>query len=236
MRLIYLDESARDDRFYFFGALIVDSGAVREIEKGINEVAALVSRHVPGFNPSSEFHAVDMFHGEGVWDRVPVAWRVKACDLTAKVIARSSARFVFRGVDIQAQRDKYWNPYAPHLLTLAHILEDVDQRLPFLDASEQLGLVLADDHHTAPGARRSFRNFKLESVPGYTTRVVTRIADTIYFGPSHESRLLQAADLATYFLNRDRTVVTHDERSKRAIAKIVANIRSITVHEYVWSP
>jgi hypothetical protein len=31
-------------------------------------------------------------------------------------------------------------------------------------------------------------------------------------------------------------VVTHDERSKRAIAKIVANIRSITVHEYVWSP
>lgn len=236
MRLIYLDESARDDRFYFFGALIVDAVAVCEIEKGINEVAALIARHVAGFDRSSEFHAVDMFHGEGVWDRVPVAWRVKACDLAAKIIARSSAKFVFRGVDTQAQRDRYYDPFPAHLLTLAHTLQEIDKRLAFLDAQDQTGLVLADEHHTAPGARRSFRNFKLESVPGYTTRPVTRIADTIYFGPSHESRLLQAADLATYFINRDRTVETRDDRSKRAIAKIVANIRSITVHEYVWSP
>lgn len=144
MRLIYLDESARDDRFYFFGALIVDAVAVREIENGINEVAALVARHVPGFDRSSEFHAVDMFHGEGVWDSVPVAWRVKACDLTAEVIARSSARFVFRGVDTQAQRDRYRNPFPPHLLTLAHTLQDVDKQLAVLDATERLGV-----HHAS---------------------------------------------------------------------------------------
>ncbi len=236
MRLIYLDESARDDRFYFFGALIVDAEAVRAIEKGVNEVAALLERHVPGFDQSTEFHAVDMFHGSGAWRRVPVAWRVKACDLTAKVIARSSAKFVFRGVDTRAQRERYRSPFPPHLLTLAHTLQEVDNRIANLDRVEQVGLVLADEHHTAPGARRSFRNFKIDSVPGYTTRRVTRIADTIYFGPSHESRLLQASDLATYFLNRDMTVETRDERSKRAIAKIVTNIRSVTVHEYVWRP
>lgn len=236
MRLIYLDESARDDRFYFFGALIVDAAAIREIETGIDEVAALIAHHVPSFHQSSEFHAVDMFHGKGIWNSVPTGWRVKACDLTAKVIARSSAKFVFRGINTEAQRAKYRSPFPPHLLTLAHTLQDIDKQLRMLDPTEQFGLVLADEHHTAPGARRSFRNFKLESVPGYTTRPVTRIADTIYFGPSHESRLLQAADLATYFLNRDRTVEPRDERSERAIAKIVANIRSITVHEYVWSP
>ncbi|WP_415127831.1 sigma factor-like helix-turn-helix DNA-binding protein [Microbacterium sp.] len=43
-------------------------------------------------------------------------WRVKACDLAAKVIARSGAKFVFRGVDIQAQRD----PKLAELVTLVH--------------------------------------------------------------------------------------------------------------------
>ncbi|MEI3843138.1 MULTISPECIES: DUF3800 domain-containing protein [unclassified Microbacterium] len=236
MRLVYLDESARDDRFYFFGALIVDSQAIRHIEQGLDSIGDLLARHVPGFSSSSEFHAHDMFHGKGDWDCVPTPWRVKACALIAKVLARSSGRFVFRGVDLAAQRLRYRVPFPPHLLTLAHTLQDIDKHLRRLDPHEQLGLVLADEHHSAPGARRSFRDFRLERVPGYTTRPVTRIADTIYFGPSHESRLLQAADLATYFLNRDRTVTTRDERSRRAIAKIAASIREITVSEYVWCP
>jgi hypothetical protein len=235
--LIYLDESARSDQFYFFGALIVDATAARRIDQGLNDVAALIARHVPEFSPSAEFHAVDIFHGESDWDVVPVGWRVKACDLAAKVIARSGAKFVFRGVDVQAQRARYGrNAFPAHLLTLAHTLEEVDRQLGIHDRPDQLGLALADDHHTAPGARRSLRSFRIERVPGYTQRPVTRLADTIYFGPSDESRLLQAADVATYFLNRSRTIVENDPRSARAIAKIVANIRSITVDEYVWRP
>lgn len=62
------------------------------------------------------------------------------------------------------------------------------------------------------------------------------MADTIYFGPSHESRLLQAADLATYFINRDRTIPERDHRSYVAVQKIVKRIRHITIDEYVWCP
>lgn len=237
MRLIYLDESARDDRFYFFGALICDAQAVHRIEQGLNGVAELVARHVPGFSPESEFHAVNMFHGEKEWDVVPVGWRVKACSLVAKVLARSTARFVFRGIDIRAQLARYGgNAFAPHLLTLAHTLEEIDRQLAMIDRPEQTGLVLADDHHTAPGARRSLQDFRIETAPGYTQGRVTRIADTIYFGPSHASRLLQAADVATFFFNRSRTIQENDARSAREIAKIMANLRSITIHEYVWTP
>jgi hypothetical protein len=237
VRLIFLDESARDDRYYFFGALIVDANSLRFIERGLDEIAALLATNVPAFAEATEFHAVDMFHGRNAWRPVPVVWRVKACDLVAKVIARSGAAFVFRGVDVQAQRQRYGRrAFAPHLLTLAHTLEEVDRQLAQHDPLEELGLAVADEHHSARGARRSLRAFKILSVPGYTQGPLTRIADTIYFGPSDESRLLQAADVATYFMNRHYTVVERDDRARRSVAKIIANIRSVTVDEYVWHP
>ncbi len=237
VRLIFIDESGRDDAFYFFGALIADAAAVRQIEQGLDGVARLVAAHVSGFDPDTEFHAVDMFHGERAWKRVPLGWRVKDCTLVAKVLARSSASFIFRGIDLEAHGRKYGsNAYPAHLLTLAHVLESVHERLRWLDHSEQLGLVLADEHHSAAGARRSLRSFKVESAPGYTRKPLTRIADTIYFGPSHESRMLQAADLATYFLNRSKTVAEKDPRSADAVRKIADLIGEITIVDYVWSP
>lgn len=236
MRIVYVDESARDNDYYFFGALIVDGDAARQIERGMNEVAALIASHVPGFSADTEFHAVNMFHGTEEWRNVPVAWRVKACDLTAKIIGRSTAQFVFRGIDLNAQRAKYKRPFPPHLLALAHSLEEVDKRLRRMVAPENCGLVVADEHHSATSARRSLRDFRIGKVPGYTTRQLDAVLDTIYFGPSHESRLLQAADVATYFLNRHRTITEQDDRARSAVEKIVGNIRRVTVSEYVWSP
>ncbi|KQO62741.1 hypothetical protein ASF23_07230 [Curtobacterium sp. Leaf261] len=235
--MIFIDESARDDAFYFFGALMADADATRSIEAGLNRVAELVAADVPGFDTATEFHAVDMFHGEHGWKRVPVGWRVKACTLVAKIIARSGAVFVFRGVDLEALRLRYGqHAHPPHLLTLAQLLEAVNGRLGSIDRPDQLGLVLADEHHSAAGARRSLRNFKVESAPGWTKRPLDRIADTIYFGPSHESRMLQAADFATYFLNRSRTVPERDPRSAAAVARIAGLVRSVTIAEYVWCP
>ncbi|WIB76848.1 DUF3800 domain-containing protein [Curtobacterium sp. MCPF17_002] len=237
MRLVFIDESARDDAYYFFGALIVDAEAVRSIERALDEIAVLVARAIPTFDPSAEFHAVDMFHGKGAWRGVPLGWRVKAARLVAGALSRSSGVFVFRGVDLVAQRSRYGeDSYPAHLLTLGQLLEEVDRRLAGLDEADQLGLVLADEHHSAAGARRSLRDFKLAKVPGYTNHPLTRIADTMYFGPSHESRLLQAADFATYFLNRNATVVERDLRAEKAVAAVVRRVRQITVQEYVWSP
>jgi len=237
MRLIFIDESARDDAFYFFGAIVADAPAVTHIERGLGGIGRLIAGHVPGFDPDAEFHAVDMFHGENDWKDVPVGWRVKACTLVAKVLARSSASLLFRGIDLHAHRRRYGaRAFPAHELTLAHLLECVHDRLGRLDPEDRLGLVIADEHHSANGARRSLRSFKVDRVPGYTQKPLTRIADTLYFGPSHESRMLQAADVATYFLNRSRTVRERDPRSAEAIARIVALLDRIKVADYVWSP
>lgn len=237
MRLIYIDESARDRAYYFFGALIVDPIALRTIEASLDGIGRMLSNEVDGFDPATEFHAVDMFHGKAAWGAVSPGLRVKACKLVAKVLERSSAVFVFRGVDLEAHRRRYGDhAFAPHILTLAHVLEDVDRRLQWLDKPDRLGLVLADEHHSAASARRSLRNFKTERVSGYTNRPLTRIADTIYFGPSHESRLLRATDVATFFFNRERTIEERDDKSAAAVHEITRRIRTITAKEYVWCP
>ena len=235
MQLVYLDESARNDEFYFFGALITDAEAVRSIDRSIDDIVGLAARHVDGLAPSAEIHAVDVFHGRGAWHGVPIAWRVKACDLVAKVLARSSASFVFRGIHLPSLRARYRHPHPAHRLALGHTLAEVHRQLATLD-DDGFGLVLADEHHMADHARRDLRNFKASAAPGFTSRPLHCIADTIYFGPSRESRLLQAAGVATYFLNRHRTIRENDPRAKRALDKIVGNIRSITVSEYVWFP
>lgn len=237
MRLIFIDESARDDRYYFFGALIADDDAVRSIDAGLDGVAALLARQLPGFDPVTEFHAVDMFHGKNGWAKVPLAWRVKACTVVAKVLARSSAEFLFHGIDVRALREHHsGDAPPPHLVALGQVLTAVDERLRRSDQHDQLGLVLADEHHSATSARRSLRASRTTGAPGSADRALQAIADTIYFGPSHESRLLQAADMATFFLNRALTVAERDSRSEATVATIVRLIRRITVGEHVWSP
>lgn len=234
MRAVFIDESARDNDFYFFGGLIVDDSSIRAIESGLDGIGRLVAENVEGFDPLTGFHASDMFHGRGSWDAVPTAWRVKSCELVAKTLERSGAHFVFRGVDIRRQRARYARPFPPHLLTLAHLLEDIDR--PVGAHGDEVAVVLADDHHSAVSSRRNLVDFKIASVPGYTRGQLTNLADTLYFGPSYVSRLLQAADVATYFLNRSRTIDERSERSRTVVDRIAVRVRAVTVSEYVWSP
>ncbi len=233
MRAVYLDESARDNQYYFFGGLIVDDAAARSIEAGLDGISRLVATEVPGFDPQTEFHGNEMFHGEGKWDPVPVIWRAKASELVAKAVQRSGAEFIFRGINLVNHRARYGvNAYPPHLLTLAQILEEVDQRIGRTPG--EVAVVLADDHHSAASSRRNLRDFKIGAVPGYTQGQLRNLSDTMYFGPSHASRLLQATDVATYFMNRKRTIAEHDSRAQGAVDRIVASIRHVLVSEYVW--
>jgi hypothetical protein len=234
MRAVYIDESGRSNAFYFFGGLIVDDFAAGYIEQGMNRLGRVLASDVPGFDSQAEFHATEIFHGRGAWAGVPIAWRVKACHLVTKIVERSRAEFIFRGVDLAALKARYVNPFPPHLLTLAHLLGEVDDRLRFVH--HEVAIVLADDHHSASSSRRNLVDFKIGGVPGYTQRQLGNLVDTIYFGPSHASRLLQAADVATFFLNRKRTIIETDPRTRQAVDELARRVRRFTVSEYVWRP
>ncbi|GGF39760.1 DUF3800 domain-containing protein [Subtercola lobariae] len=236
MFIAYLDESARNDDFYFMGTVVVDDEAIVAIETSLDHIGEMISADVPGFDASTEFHGYEMFHGEGAWKNVPLGWRVKACKLLSKTLVNSGARYLLRGIDVNAQKARYRNPFAPHNVCTAHTFETIEMILAKDNHAESMALVVADEHHSAPDSRRNLRNFKASSVFGYTSRQCERIADTIYFGPSHSSRLLQLSDVATYFVNRHETQIETDPRSQAAVDHIWANVMLACRFYYVWSP
>lgn len=228
MRVVFVDESERDGQVYFIGALIADADAIRHIQASLDRIVAEAS---PGFDPDSEFHAYDMFHGEGDWSTVGIPMRAKACVLAVKSIANSGATFVCRGVDIERLRERYAKPYPVHELALAQALESADE---WLTKQGDDAIVVADEHHTAEDGRRRFRRMTLGPSAGYSARKITRLVDTLYFGPSRHSRLLQAADLATYFTNRLVTVEREAPAARASMRKIRESLEKCTRRVYIW--
>jgi hypothetical protein len=233
----YLDESARNSDYYFMGAVIVDSAAIVKLEAGLDRIGHLIAADVPDFDADTEFHGYDMFHGEGEWKVVPVGWRVKACKLVTRMLAKSGAKYVLRGVDVRALERRYGTrAHPPHALCTAQSFESIDEIVRRDAGPGTMALVVADEHHSAPDSRRNLRKFKASSAAGYTRKPVDRIADTIYFGPSHSSRLLQVSDVATFFVNRHETITESDERARRAVDGMWKDIMRATRFFYVWSP
>jgi hypothetical protein len=213
------------------------SEALAKIEASLDHIARMIADDVSGFDPQTEFHGYEMFHGKRGWDGVPLGWRVKACVLTAKTLARSGARFVIRGIDVKRLDARYgpW-AHAPHALCTAQSFESIVEIMRKDAPLGTLALVVADEHHSAPDSRRNLRQFKASSAKGYTQKPVDRIADTIYFGPSHSSRLLQISDVATYFVNRHETVEEADPRATAAVETIFTNVMKASRFFYVWKP
>lgn len=236
MHLVFIDESGRSQEYYYMGALIMDEVTAHTIESSLDGLGKMIARQVPRFNASTELHAFDMFHGQREWSSVPVPLRVRACRIAVQNIRESGARFVFRGVDIAALNRKYVNPFEPHALALSQTLESVQRFMDGESRSGQHALVLADEHHTAPDSRTRFNSMKSGPVKGHTKRPLTCLLDTVYFGPSHHSRLLQAADIATFFTNRHSHITEKHPAARKAMSDIAENLLAMTEYSYVWRP
>ncbi|MDD7836003.1 DUF3800 domain-containing protein [Paenarthrobacter sp. AB444] len=233
MILAFLDESARGGELYYMGALMVGAAEARKLEKSLDEIVADVAAAVPGFDPATELHGYEVFHQKEGWDGVPVWLTVKVCKQVAKAIHDSGAKFVFRGIDVQKLSDRYTNPHPAHALALSHALESV-QHVLNLDHTDESVLVLADEHHTAPDSRTRFRGMRAAAQRGFTSIALKDLIDTIYFGPSNHSRLLQAADMATFLTNRSVTITEKHPDAKRAMKDIKGNLDRATRWSYVW--
>ncbi|MGG5752657.1 DUF3800 domain-containing protein [Zafaria sp. Z1313] len=203
----------------------------------MNGIGQLISDQIPGFDPTTEFHATDVFQVRGAWKSVPIPIRTRACRLAAKALGDSGADFFLRGVDVRALRQRYSVAHDPHVLAVCQSLESMQEHTSSKGGKGPNVLVIADEHHTAKDSRTRFAGLRRAPLNGFTRLTLSNFLDTIYFGPSDHSRLLQAADLATFFLTRIRheQPERHPEAIK-ALNSIRKDLKKITRREYLWSP
>lgn len=213
MLYAFVDESERDDTYYFLGAVVVTSEQAEAVRSALD---ALVAKHAAVF-PSLggvELHGSTMMRAaDAPWRSVPLRVRFRIFEEALEVVRDSGARVFIEGVDIRRQITRgYPDPIPARELAFSHLFERIND---CCHTDEPQIRVVADQHHTAEISRSNFNRYRAAGTYGYRSSRLPHVHPQIDFIGSHTDRMLQAADLVTYVYNRVMTVHESDMRAHR---------------------
>lgn len=211
--LAFVDESERDDRYYFLGALIIEEWGAELLRHDLDGVVARFAWTFPDLF-GVELHGSTMMRAhDEPWRSVPLRARFAIYDAALKVIHESGAQIYIEGVDIEGQRARGYPVLTPaRQLAFSHLYERINE---CWREGQPLMHIIADEHHTAETSRSNFARYRVNGTYGYRSSHLLHVDPDISFIGSHTDRALQAADLITYLYNRVQTVREHDQRALR---------------------
>jgi hypothetical protein len=178
----------------------------------------------------AELHGTDIFQGTDDWRRVPPWLRVQAYREAADAISGVEVATFFSGIDLVALESGEDDTPA-HELALRLLLESLQR---YAVDRDELVLVIADEIHTAERHRTKLKSYQEHGTKVAEDSHLDRIFDTLYFGPSRHSRLLQAADLLTYIYLRRATKSEASPRAGLAVQRIWKSVASTIVVEQFY--
>jgi hypothetical protein len=207
----FVDESERNEHFYFLGALVCTPGQEADIEAALNAVIGKHSLSHPAIKPDTEFHAYELMKGSGSWKKVPLRLRFGIYHEALRAIEASGACMHLEGIDVAAQIARGYTHVTPaRELAFSHLFERVNDCAA---RKAERVRVIADDHHTKAISRSNFTRYQAWGTYGYKSSRLANIDAGVDFIDSKSSRALQAADLVTYLYNRRKTIVESDARA-----------------------
>lgn len=215
----YVDESERDDTFYFLGATICTESQRQELTERLDDIMARHSASVRSLTPSTEFHGSTMMRSDtDPWRSVPLRLKFKIFSDALSAVVDTGARMYIEGVDIHRQVARGYPSVTPaRELAFSHLFERING---CCGRNEPQIKVVADQHHTSEISRSNFTSYQMHGTYGYRSSRLRNIHPEIDFVESHLVRPLQAADLVTYLYNRYQTVTETDGRAHKAKAEL----------------
>ena len=216
MILVYVDESFNRDEFWVTG-LVVPGTALLGLEAALDAVV-LGAADAYGGGLRAELHGYDIAQGRGDWASMAGMLRARL-DIYRQALEAvhdaTSVRAYLYGLDRHRHRSKYIHPWPERQVLLGHLAQRVNGLVP----AGECALLIVDDSPTQDQIREHIRDFKRNgTLSRINNRPLTRLADTVYFAPSHHSRLLQAADLISYLHLRQRPSVAKASGARAAAA------------------
>lgn len=229
MLLAYVDESYNDTNF-FLSALVLNDAQGQEL---IDHFDAIINDAIPEGVPSdAELHGAEIFHGNNHWKGLPPWLRIHIYQQATNAIGDARVATFFSGVDLAQSPATQTTVTPPHEISLRILLESLQV---YAEQRNERVLTIADEIHTAERHRTRLEAYRRNGTLGGSGPHLDRIFDTLYFGPSRHSRLLQAADLLTYIYLRRSTVVERSARAGMANRRIWKPIAPTVVAETLYT-
>lgn len=215
MLLAYLDESSSDGHFYI-GAMIIHESNARALTSALDGIMNDAAARFPGrVSADMELHAHELVNAKKRWKSMETMLRARIgiFEGAIRAVVASDARMIFEGIHLQRFAERgYRAPEEPHKLALMWMCERVNE---FAKSHEALALIIADEVDHRDEHRRNLWVAQRYGTRGYKAQQIDHIVDTLHFAPSDTTRLLQAADVATYLYRRRIAHVETDPRSER---------------------
>lgn len=206
MYLAYMDESGNtgkkadpDQSIHYIGCLIVEDNKVRDLEDAVCDIGRTLfpDRFT---EPRFEFHGIDLFSGSGFFKGVKPEVRI---DATRQIIAAANdhaAAFGHVGVD---KEKSYANDH-PHRICFTMLMERLEDYLEYRDA---LALLVSDENsEMEQDLIADIKTFKEANTKwGYKKKPIKRVIDSVHFVKSFNNPVIQAADVITWHLRREKS-------------------------------
>ncbi|MFK4792748.1 DUF3800 domain-containing protein [Sphingobium sp. ZW T5_29] len=197
MRFVYFDECKYQDPqqpFYWLGALSIAAENISEVEEKANGIAKDFFG-TQRLARDTEFHAKDIFHRKRHFSDWDIEKRLACLQRLADLAGDNElVRRLYVRIDPKKMvRSHGWADDA-----FMFLVEKVQQ-----DAMSQSAhcILIGDlDGNFSEGSVANLSRFRDEGTDFVFGHKIDRLIDSVYFIPSHHSRLLQLADAYTYCL------------------------------------
>lgn len=196
MYLIYFDErkyQKESHKFYILGGIIININKVSKIE---NQLDTLAFNYFKNKNRdiSTEFHARDMIHnGKTIYKDHDLTRRMKLYKDILFVIEENKIDVMY--VNIDAEK----TPLAIKNLNHWALMMFIEKAEILMRNKSSSALLIGDlDKYYQDINPENFNKYKINKTEGRYGIKIENIIDTLYLGHSHNSRLIQLADVYTY--------------------------------------
>jgi hypothetical protein len=189
--ITYFDEvksnPKQGQKHYLVGGIVVPADKVSAMEKAVSDVAE-ATFGTRDLITTTEFHASYCYGGKGPFKGMPIEERLNLIVSLLRVISETEGVMrVYAAIDTE----KLYKPSTAAEFAFQHFVERVEMALP----SGSPCLMIGDlDDEQATSMVKDFAKYRQRGTPTTYGIKIEQLVDSVHFGRSHHSRMLQLAD------------------------------------------
>jgi hypothetical protein len=151
--------------------------------------------------PGFECKWSDLYRGEGPCAGMRPADRIALYGELLALLERHNASLIWIAIDKAELARCYATPMHPHKLAFIFMVEQIER---FLRRRDSPGLIVSDEEKDRENQTIEdlWRYKEMGTAFGINPMELTRVVDNVHWVRSHNSRLMQLADLCAYLCQR----------------------------------